>query len=337
MAHQSSDLVLAWNSLSSIDPTPGWQAISLEPVGPIHLQAGKRSPDDLEAVLLSFPKAQIPSNEKLPEGQGFNVERVLGSESDLTQLALTRKPAGSLELFAIMANDVISTLERVSSANQSAAKLMRIFLRRVSAWQEFMRTGVVPLSAENEVGLVGELKLLVRLIEEGVPANIAVDSWSGPTTDGLRDFILGSGAIEVKTTISSNGFVAKIGSLEQLDDAHCKPLFVAALKFSQVETGQKLPELVAAIREIVSVDQYALAEFETRLLSARYWAAHAHHYHRKFAPREERILEVDDDFPCITHGNVKRGVIGARYEINLEQLLNRDISLSTALKNLGII
>jgi hypothetical protein len=66
-------------------------------------------------------------------------------------------------------------------------------------------------------------------------------------------------------------------------------------------------------------------------------AAHAHFYHRRFSPREERILLVDNDFPAITHGNVKTGVISARYEINIEQLPNRDIGLSTALKNLGMI
>lgn len=337
MAHQSNDLVLAWKSISGMDSTPGWQAISLKPVGPIHIQAGKRSPENLEAILLSFPNARIPSIEKLPEGQGFSVERALDSGSDSTQLALTRKSAGSPELFTQMANDVISTLESVSSENASTTMLLRIFIGRVGAWQEFMRKGSMPLSAENEVGLVGELKLLSRLVEEGIPVNIAVNAWTGPTTDGLRDFALGAGAIEAKTTISSNGFVAKIGSLEQLDDTHCKPLFVAALKFSLVETGQTLPELVTDVSEIISVDPYALVELENRLLSASYLASHVHHYHRRFSHREEKILLVDEDFPAITHGNVKTGVIRARYEINIEQLLNRDIGLSTALKNLGMI
>jgi hypothetical protein len=337
MAHQSSDLVLAWKSLSGLDLTPGWQAISLEPVGSINMQAGKRTPENLEAILLSFSKVHIPSTEKLPEGQGFSVERVFDSGSDSTQLALTRKPEGSPELFLIMVNDVVSTLESASTENASTTKLLRVFLGRVGAWQEFMRKGSLPLSAESEVGLVGELKLLSRLIEEGVPVNIAVNAWTGPTVDGLRDFALGAGAIEVKTTISSNGFVAKIGSLEQLDDTHCQPLFVAALKFSLVETGQTLPELVAEISEMVSTDPYVLVEFENRLLSASYLTAHAHHYHRRFSPREEKILQLDDDFPCLTHGNVKAGVVSARYEINLEQLLNRDVGLATALKNLGMI
>jgi len=337
MAHQSNDLVLAWKSLSGVDSIPGWQAISLEPVGPVEIQAGKRTPGNLEAILLSFPKGCIPSIEKLPEGQGFSVERVFDASSDSTQVALTRKPAGSPELFLIMANDVVSTLASASMENASTNRLLRVFLGRVGAWQEFMRKGSMPLSAESEVGLVGELKLLSRLIEEGVPVNIAVNAWTGPTFDGLRDFALGAGAIEVKTTISSNGFVAKIGSLEQLDDTHCKPLFVGALKFSLVETGQTLPELVAEISEMVSIDPYVLAEFENRLLSASYLTTHAHHYHRRFSPQEEKIIQVDDDFPCITHGNIKTGVVSARYEINLEQLLNRDVGLANALKNLGMI
>jgi hypothetical protein len=337
MAHQSKELLLAWKSLPGADPKPGWQAISLTPVGSIEIQAGKRSPDNVEALLLSFPKVKISSTEKLPEGQGFSVERTSSSGRECTQLALTRKPAGSPELFETMAHDVITTLESASTTSASPTKLLRIFLSRVGAWQEFMRKGSVPLTPENEVGLVGELKLLSRLIEAGIPVNIAVDAWTGPTKDGLRDFSLGAGAIEAKTTISSNGFVAKIGSLEQLDDTHCKPLFLAALKFVLVESGQTLPELVTDVSGKVAIYPFALAELENRLLSASYLAAHAHHYHRRFSYREERILEVEKDFPSMTHGNVKQGVISARYEINLESLLSQDIGLKIALAKLGVI
>jgi len=337
MAHQSEDLLLAWQSLSGADPTQGWQAIALTPVGTIEIQAGKRSPENLEAILLSFPKEQIPSTEKLPEGQGFSVERIHSSDSECTKLAITRKSAGNPELFAAMAIDVITALESATAVSASTRKLLRIFLNRIGAWQEFMRKGSVPLSPENEAGLFGELKLLSRLIEEGIPLNIAVEAWIGPTTDGLKDFKLGAGAIEAKTTISSNGFVANIGSLEQLDDTNCRPLFVAALKFTLVETGRTLPELVTEVSEKFAIDPFALVEFENRLLSASYLATHANHYHRRFSAQEENILEVGKDFPCMTHGNVKAGVISARYEINLAPLLSQDIGLTTALKKLKMI
>lgn len=337
MAHQSEDFKLAWQSLSGIDPTPGWQAITLTPIGPIQIQAGKRTPDNLEAILFSFLNEQIPSTEKLPQGQGFSVERANSSGSEWTQLALTRKLAGSLELFAAMAHDVITNLERASAASTSTTMLLRIFLGRVGAWQEFMRRGSVPLSPENEIGLVGELKLLSRLIEVGIPVSIAVNAWTGPTTDGLRDFSLGTGAIEVKSTISSNGFVATIGSLDQLDDANCKPLFLAALKLTVDESGQTLPDLVVEVSEKIAIDPFALAEFENRLLYASYLSSHEHHYQRRFSAREESILEVDKDFPFMTHGNVKTGVISARYQINLEPLLGQKIELKFALAKLGVI
>ncbi|MEX3012361.1 PD-(D/E)XK motif protein [Acinetobacter baumannii] len=42
---------------------------------------------------------------------------------------------------------------------------------------------------------------------------------------------MGSGAIETKSTLSNQGFVAKINSLEQLDDSEKSPLFLNGYRF----------------------------------------------------------------------------------------------------------
>ena len=94
---------------------------------------------------------------------------------------------------------------------------------------------------------------------------------------------------------------------------------------------------MAEISEILQSDPVALADFEDRLLAASYLITHAPHYHRRFSRREIALLEVDKNFPCMTHGNVKPGVVSARYEVNLEHLLNRDVGLTTALKKLEMI
>jgi len=75
MARPTEDFMLAWSSLSGNDPTPGWQVISLPSAGLIEVQAGRRSPDNVEAILLYFPSAELARAEKLPEGKGFLVER----------------------------------------------------------------------------------------------------------------------------------------------------------------------------------------------------------------------------------------------------------------------
>lgn len=87
---------------------------------------------------------------------------------------------------------------------------------------------------------------------------LALESWVGPL-NAVRDFEIGTGAIEVKTTISAVGFPAKIGSLEQLDDSARQPLFLAGVRLRQGETGQNLSELVADIRDIAAGEAYRMA------------------------------------------------------------------------------
>jgi hypothetical protein len=276
----------------------------------------------------------ISRNEKLPEGLGFHVTRVNSEQHGLVWLALTRSPHGNLELFSAMVSDVLHAILATGTGDHS--RELRAFLGRIRAWQEFMRKGAVPLSAENEVGLVGELTVLEKMLEVGMVPEAAIRAWSGPL-DGLRDFELGFGAIEVKTTVASAGLVAKIGSLEQLDDTNCKPIFLGAVKYALTESGQTLPEKISAIRAQLESDPITLSEFDDRVLAAGCMPAHSSQYHRRFSLREIAILEVDENFPRLMHGNVTPGVISARYEINLEPLLSLDIGLTTALKKLEMI
>ncbi len=335
MAKLIEEILLAWNSIQTVQGSSGWNTVAVLPSHPGRFRAGRNFPDHCEALLTGFRTSAIAHNEKLPEGLGFQVTRLDVQQDGLTWLALTRSPNGNLELFTAMVANVLDAVMTAGSGEDN--RDLRVLLGRIRAWQEFMRKGSIPLSAENEVGLVGELTLLAKMIGAGMSPDIAVNAWVGPTADGIRDFALGFGAIEVKTTVSSNGFVAKIGSLEQLDDTNCKPIYLCAIKFALTEGGQTLPEKVAEIRETLQSDPLTLADFEDRLLAASYLSTHAPQYHRRFSLREIAFLEVDKDFPCMTHGNVKNGVISARYEINLEHLINRDVGLTTALKKLEII
>ena len=211
--------------------------------------AGRRTPDNSEAVLVGFPAVRLAAADKLPEGQGFAVQRADPEGSGRFWLALTRKSAGSAELFATMVCDVVGSLDDAVAADADESKLMRVFIGRVGAWQEFMRKGTQVLSPEAEVGLIGELALLRAIIDAGVPAALAIESWVGPL-DGIQDFQLGTGALEVKATLSATGFPAMIGSLDQLDDSSRQPLFVAAARLRQTESGQNLPAIVEAMRVV---------------------------------------------------------------------------------------
>lgn len=308
----------------------------LDAAGAIAIHVGRCFPENQEAMLVRFPTLKIASSEKLPEGQGFSVERVDPKGDGHGWLALTRKPSGGAELFATMACDVAGSLDVAAAEGLTELKVIRAFLGRVRAWQEFMRKGSRTLSAEAEIGLAGELAVLGSIIEAGVAEHTAVEAWLGPL-DGLQDFWLGTGAIEVKTTVSAVGFTARIMSLEQLDDSQRQPLFIAAARMRQVPSGRTLPEAVAAARAQVEADPEARRWLAEKLIAAGYFDAHADEYERKLELAAVRVIEVGEEFPRLVRGNVPVGVAQASYEIDLDQVCVNLSDLQSALEKLGAI
>jgi len=284
-------------------------------------------------MLAHFPSTHHSDAERLPEGQGFSVERVDLHGDGAIWFALSRKAAGGSDLFGAMACDVAGALDEEPEAD--SPRLLKIFLGRVRAWQEFMRKGSQPLAAEAEVGLVGELAVLGSIIEAGVSAGVAAVAWIGPL-GGLRDFEIGTGGIEVKSTLSAASFPARVGSLDQLDDAIRQPLFVAGVRFRQSSAGRCLPDCVERLRDIVRGDAEAERTFSERLLSAGYFDGHAEQYSRHFLHVDTRIIEVADDFPRLTPSRVPQGVTRAAYEIDLDRVLT-NIGIGLALKKLGAL
>jgi hypothetical protein len=336
MVRPSKDFLLAWSSLTGDNTEPGWRSIALPPSGPLDVRAGRRSPDNAEAVLVGFPTASIPAADKLPEGQGFSVERADIEGAGKLWIALSRKTAGSTDLFAAMSCDVIGALDEAVASGADEARLARVCIGRVSAWQEFMRKGTQALSPEAEIGLVGELVLLGAIIDAGVAAAKAVESWVGPL-DGIQDFELGTGAMESKATLSARGFPAKIGSLEQLDDSARQPLFLAGARFRQVESGQNLPEFIAAMRAAIQGNAEATRLLSERLLAAGYIDSHEGRYPRRFVLNDIRVFKVSDGFPRLTPGTAPAGITRAMYEIDMDKVPGDNLGVDDALKQLGAI
>ncbi|MDR3515785.1 MAG: PD-(D/E)XK motif protein [Azospirillaceae bacterium] len=327
----------AWRALGGGTHGDGWRTIPVDVAAPCQVLVGRRFPGDEEAVLVGFRLPSSRSFGALPEGRGFRVERPEGQFLGGTHewFSLSRQVTGSLEMFATMAADVLGLLE--ASGHVGDDRLFPLFVGRIRAWQEFMekgRDGV--LSAESEVGLFGELTILNRLLDVGVPAAAALDCWQGPM-DAIQDFEIGPGAIEVKATIAAVGFPATIGSLEQLDDAVRQPLFVAGVRLTLDETGLNLPGLVAAVREKVREQIDSTALLDSRLLRVGFFDAFSERYVRKFLHVRTRLLPIDAGFPRLIRGAVPPAVTKARYVVDLDLVNSVDADLVTVLKQLGVL
>ena len=192
------------------------------------------------------------------------------------------------------------------------------------------------LGGEDEIGLHGELHILMGLIEGLGNAAAAVDAWEGPL-HGLHDFVLSVGAIEVKSTASAVGFRATISSLDQLDPAMRSPLHVAAVRLAEDAAGMTLPERVTVARARISEASAAAEQaFSLRLLRFGYIDAMAGHYTRRLKVVDVRLFAVSGGFPVLTTRSVPQGVVSAHYVIDLDALGLPITSLTDVLQNTGL-
>jgi hypothetical protein len=296
--------------------------------------AGRHFPENSEGLLVGFNAVGLPIGQ-LPRSEGFRIAIAdLGRHSrGKTWVALMREPAGGLDLFARIGEDLLRTLGGMGAVGDG--KLAGAFIARILAWQQFMRRSNEPLSPEAEVGLVGEIELLLRLMQSGVAAGDAIEAWKGPL-DGVHDFSFGPAAFEVKSTVSVVTFPARIGSIDQLDDSLVRPILVVGVRLALEPSGRTLPELVVEVRRHLGSDQAAVALFDSRLLHGGYVESHASRYSRQFAVRDMRIVRVSAAFPRLTRVNVPVEITDVRYDIDLDRISGGDVDLFAALDEIGV-
>ncbi|WP_119157872.1 PD-(D/E)XK motif protein [Caldimonas tepidiphila] len=326
----------AWRALSG-NRSEGWRTIAIGSIGPVSLMAGRQFPDNQEAVLVGFHGGQVPPASQLPQGHGFRVLRLPSGAlgDDRRWVGLVRQDKGSLELFTMMVTDVLQALG--GEPRSSAEAMLAIFLQRIKAWQEFMRRGSDGLlSPEEELGLAGELHFLGSLLDAGLDALFTLKAWQGPV-HGSHDFVVGPGAIEVKATLAVQGFPARIGSLEQLDDSVVHPLCIAAVRFSTGSGGLTLPGMVGELRSRLEGEYLARVILDSKLLHAGYADAHSDGYTRQFLPVNARLLRVGPDFPRLIPATVPVAVRHASYELDLDLAEAQQMQLHELLQELGAI
>lgn len=337
MARQSDreELHAAWRALAGHPDSEGWRTIPIARNSPCRILAGRHFPGNEEALLVGFTPTRLPPTNLLPQGRGFVVSREeIPGQPGHVWVALRRQQAGRLDMFAMMALDVLDTLEQIRDA--SSERLAEVFISRIAAWQEFMRRGPDGvLSPEAEAGLVGELNFLNALLDASLPAPVVLHAWQGPL-DGLHDFTFGTGAIEVKATVSPAGFLARISSLDQLDDTIASPLFLAGIRLALDPQGSSLPDLVGALRSRLVEDPGTLVTFNTRVLHAGYIDDVADKYTRRFTHAGTRILLVSDHFPRLTRANTPAEVRAARYELDLDLIPGSSHQMNDVLVQLGL-
>jgi len=309
-------LAKAWRALAKQETNEDWRFVHLTSLGEVSIEAGCHFPAGREALIVAFPRAWPINSARLPEGAGFDVVLVTDKAAlaGRTAIALVRRAEGAPDIFAAMVVNVLCALENAAGGN--AQTVVDAFIDRVTEWQTFMARRHRPLSLEAQVGLMGELWMLNRLLDSTLGQD-ALNCWQGPL-HAAQDFHIRGGAIEVKSTAGVGGFLARINSVEQLDTDRT-PLFLCALRFEERDDGQSLVDVVARLRDRLMETGHRRT-FDALLLILGYLDEHAQHYGRVLTMKEAGGFHATGEMPRLRRSSLPAAVRSAAYVLDLDAL-----------------
>jgi hypothetical protein len=267
------------------------------------------------ALLLEIPAKELPAKRRWPRCRGLEWVTSTASREAL-HFGVLLKDSKHADLFDSLANDLA---RRVTSAEKSPAAQITALLGGVARWQKFLSARAEGLSEEAQRGLYGELHFLRGSLLLCFADDVAVAAWQGHQA-AHQDFLLPTGAVEVKTTIAKAPHIVRITSERQLDDAGLPALYLHHLALAVRDgAGETLPQMVASMRARFEKDNETAEQFEDALLAAGYFDAHAWCYEEHgYSVRETNDFAVKRGFPRLTEATIPSGVGDAHYALSLD-------------------
>lgn len=213
------------------------------------------------------------------------------------------------DVFTGLCADVLVALEA------DGRQPYRTTLAVVNRWRQLFSGIPRTLTETQEIGLIGELSVLLRLL---VKDPGAVRWWAGPE-GGRHDFSDGLRAVEVKSThTTSERRTFDVHGLDQLEAPQDGRLMLAWQRFEKSPRGRTVGELAAEAARMCD------DESELWLRLARVGYRHGQTDDEgalRVSPLEERWYEVDGAFPCLTAASLTEPVpdalLDVRYTVDL--------------------
>jgi hypothetical protein len=213
------------------------------------------------------------------------------------------------DVFTGLCADVLVALEA------DGRQPYRTTLAVVNRWRQLFSGGPRTLTEAQEIGLIGELSVLLRLL---VNDPGAVRWWTGPE-GGRHDFSDGLHAVEVKSTqTTSERRTFDVHGLDQLEAPQDGRLVLAWQRFERTPRGRTVGELAAEAARL------CVDESELWLRLARVGYRHERTDDEgalRVSPVEERWYEVDGTFPRLTEDSLREsvpdGLLDVRYTVDL--------------------
>jgi hypothetical protein len=184
------------------------------------------------------------------------------------------------------------------------------------------------LSRERQVGLLGELLFLDRLIQScGMQM---LDSWVGPENDP-HDFRFDMREFEVKTTITARRIHIINGTEQLIASKDCR-LFILSIVLGPPDglnsSSFSLADKVRDVESRLIVDSTRRRRFNEALETVGLRIPDLVHYERKYSLRRPlAVVPIDSEFPALTRATIQKAfgrssqrIESIQYVLNVEGL-----------------
>lgn len=310
----------ALKELASLPPVPdGIQRLRVCDTSSLDLFVGVLMPQNTPVLQLELGEAaSIPSSAYRCKGLAVEAELLGKTSSDGVRYTLALADPSSQNLFIVVADDLLGTID----ASMSSKTALAAFFGRLRRWSDFFsRRPQAGLTEEQQQGLFAELWTLKEML---APYGVrdAVSSWTGPA-GANQDFQWQSRALEVKSTAAGPSLSVRVSNVKQLDDEVMERICLVLVELDKMQNGgTTLPEMVDSTRVVVSAGcGDAELEFLERLAQTGYVAEHAEKYGTVgYAVRRSRVFEVVEGFPRLTVRDIPEGIGDVTYAIDVSAI-----------------
>jgi hypothetical protein len=276
-----------------------------------------QAPEGRRGIMLGIRQDQTAIGAATLGGAGYalKITPLNASVTGQPLLALFCTNQSFDDIFDLFVQDLVAHVLPARTEDEA----LSTFLARVQLWERFFGdASQATLSSEAQAALYAELVVMRDLLIPTIGTASSVRAWKGPDR-APQDFVVGSVALEVKSSRGKAPERAFISSELQLDDRPFSHLVLVYVPLSSGGEGcPNLNEVIEEIEGLLRPDPIASEQFRDKLITARWLKAHAEHYKTsRFLVRTLRFYEVKTGFPRITAAELPAGVGDLRYSVVL--------------------
>jgi len=227
-------------------------------------------------------------------------------------------------------------LTKIYLENLSGEKSINCFLKNLIFAKDFFEEENVPrkLTAEEQIGLFGEIKTLMEILGKKFNLETSLSSWTGPSKK--HDFTLPNTLLEIKTT-STDTKKINTSSTNQIAPVYDKKLKLIFVQIKKNINGSSLNEAIDYYSKILKEESELLFnDFILKLTQCRYLDIHKSEYKQKYKIDKFNFFNINDNFPYIKEYVVPDGLsdLSITYKIDLEKCEDFRINEEELINNL---